>query len=155
MAGLGKLAGLKGVAHSAIAVGKDAVTLRREKLLAGLRVQLEAAKSEQQGLTLMQTRMRRVKNASGVTETVAVQRPASRWFFSDVRGKWYLQVRYGNRRLAVVDGKDTIEVGPKEGLMAVIETITEAVIAGELDKAMKDAAGPRARKAEISIKTAP
>lgn len=148
MAGTSKLAGLKGVAFGALAVGRDEVSLRRQKLLTGLRTQLAAAKQAQQGQRLMVTRMRKIKNAAGIVETVAVQRPVKPWFFSDIRGKWYLQIRYGNRPLPIAEGKDTIEVGSQGALAGVIETVTEAVLAGELDKLMQESALNRQRKAK-------
>jgi hypothetical protein len=129
-------------------------TVRREKLLQALAQQVEAAESEIQGVTLMATRMKRIKNAeTGLTELVPVKRPVPRWFFSDVRGNWYLQVRYGTRRLPLVDGRDTVEVGSKASLVAVLETITQAVRAGELDKAMREVRGPKGRKTLTLAKT--
>ncbi len=51
--------------------------------------------------------------------------------------------RYGNKPIAVVDNKSTIEVGPMDKLPKVIDMVIEAVSAGELDKVLKAALGER------------
>jgi hypothetical protein len=45
-----------------------------------------------------------------------------------------LDVRYGNKRIELAPKKPTIEVGETDNLVPALETIKEAVIAGELDK---------------------
>ncbi len=54
-----------------------------------------------------------------------------------------LELRYGNKPIAVVDNKSTIEVGPMDKLPKVIDLVIEAVSAGELDKVLKAALGER------------
>ena len=55
-----------------------------------------------------------------------------------------LDVRYGNKRIELTPRKPTIEVGETENLIPTLETIKEAVIAGELDKQL--AAAKQRRK---------
>ncbi len=43
-------------------------------------------------------------------------------------------MRYGNKRIELAPKKPTIEVGETDNLVPTLETIKEAVIAGELDK---------------------
>ena len=45
-----------------------------------------------------------------------------------------LDVRYGNKRIELAPKKPTIELGDTENLVPTLETIKEAVIAGELDR---------------------
>ncbi len=43
-------------------------------------------------------------------------------------------MRYGNKRIELAPKKPTIEVGDTDNLIPTLETVKEAVIAGELDK---------------------
>jgi len=130
-----KLAQLKLVAGTGIDKGKDVQAQRRLKLLGKLRQQFDAAKAEQDGVAYTVARTRRLKDKeTGAVQLVTVQRPIPKFYFADARGKWYFELRYGSKRLAVVDGKDTIEVGEKKNLLPVIETLIEAVEQGELDE---------------------
>ena len=60
-----------------------------------------------------------------------------------------LDVRYGNRRLELKPGKPTIEVGSADNLLPTLETIKEAVIAGELDKQLAAAKSRRRREKNV------
>ena len=55
-----------------------------------------------------------------------------RWYF-DFNGTVYLEIRYGNRPLELAKGKSAVEVGEKEKLPEIIDTIIAATKAGELD----------------------
>ena len=54
-----------------------------------------------------------------------------------------LDVRYGNRRLEIKPKKSAIEVGEAENLVPTLETLRQAVNAGELDKLLKEAKSSR------------
>ena len=54
-----------------------------------------------------------------------------------------LEVRYGNRRLELKPKKSTIEVGEVKNLMPTLETLRDAVNAGELDKLLREAKSSR------------
>lgn len=133
-----KLTQLKLVSGASIDKSKDVLTERRQKLLGKLRQQFEAAKADQEGVTYAVTRTRRVKDKeTGAVQFATVQRPIPKFYFADARGKWYFGLRYGSKRLAVADGKDTIEVGEKKELLPVIATLIEAVEQGELDEQLR------------------
>jgi hypothetical protein len=69
-----------------------------------------------------------------------------RWFWHNLEGKWFVELRYGNRPLSI-DGRNTaIEVGPKEKLPEVIQTLIEATKKGELDNVLKAAQQALQRK---------
>ncbi len=55
-----------------------------------------------------------------------------------------LTLRYGNRPLAITGDKSTIEIGTLDKLPKIIDTIIEAVKAGELDKQL-NAVSPHRR----------
>ncbi len=63
--------------------------------------------------------------------------------WKDEQGNYMLEVRYGNRRLELKPKKSTIEVGEADNLMPTLETLREAVNAGELDKLLKEAKSSR------------
>jgi hypothetical protein len=133
-----KLAQLKLVAGTGIDKGKDVQAQRRLKLIGKLRQQLDAAKAEQDGIAFTVARTRRLKDKeTGTLQLVTVQRPVPKFYFADARGKWYFQLRYGSKRLVVLDGKDTVEVGEKKDLLPVIATLIEAVEQGELDEQLR------------------
>ena len=52
----------------------------------------------------------------------------------------------GAKALAIADGKSTIEIGTLDKLPKIIETIIEAVKAGELDKQLNAAMAERRLK---------
>ncbi len=54
-----------------------------------------------------------------------------------------LELRYGNKPIAIADNKGTFEVGAMDKLPKVIDMVIEAVSAGELDKVLKAALGER------------
>ncbi len=66
-----------------------------------------------------------------------------RSFTKDETDTVLLELRYGNKPIAVVDNKSTIEVGAMDKLPKVIDMVIEAVSAGELDKVLKAALGER------------
>ncbi len=67
----------------------------------------------------------------------------SRCRWKDETDAVLLELRYGNKPIAVVDNKSTIEVGAMDKLPKVIDMVIEAVSAGELDKVLKAALGER------------
>lgn len=145
-----KLAQLKLVSSASIDKSKDVLAERRHKLLGKLRQQFDAVKADQEGVTYTVKRTRRVKDKeTGAVQFVAVQRPIPKFYFADARGKWYFGLRYGSKRLAVADGKDTIEVGEKKELLPVIATLIEAVEQGELDEQLRSVGkGPKRVRTE-------
>ena len=69
-----------------------------------------------------------------------------RWWWKDEKGGLMLDVRYGNKRIDLAPKKHTIEVGETDKLIPTLETIKEAVIAGELDKQLVAAKQRRKRQ---------
>ena len=116
----------------------------RGKMLKVLGLQIEAAKANLNGETFIRRAMRWVddpETGERVRKEVPVRfRP---WFWKDEQGNYMLEVRYGNRRLELKPKKSTIEVGEAEKLIPTLETLREAVNAGELDKLLKEAKSSR------------
>ncbi len=69
------------------------------------------------------------------TEVPKIIKP---WYWQ-ADGMWYLECRYGNRRLKINDGMSIIKVGKLDNLVSVIGILLSAVEAGELDGQLKAA----------------
>ncbi len=116
----------------------------RHKLIDRLKEQRELAEADLKGEQLVRTRYKSVKDEeTGETKRVQVPRLMRRWWWKDETDAVLLELRYGNKPIAVVDNKSTIEVGAMDKLPKVIDMVIEAVSAGELDKVLKAALGER------------
>ena len=116
----------------------------RGKMLETLDLQIKAAKAMLNGETFIRRAMRWVddpETGERVRKEVPVRyRP---WFWKDEQGNHMLEVRYGNRRLELKPKKSTVEVGEAKNLIPTLETLRDAVNAGELDKLLKEAKSSR------------
>ena len=130
MAELGKL---KLVAFT----GPQAATpqqLRRNKLIGRLREQIALAQARAQGLTHYGTRPRTVRNdETGERRTVSSPKRVKQWWYRGAGGRITVTVLYGSRMFELAKGKSGIEIANSEQLVATLETISQAVAAGELD----------------------
>jgi hypothetical protein len=75
------------------------------------------------------------------------ERRLHKWYWRNGDGNWLLELRYGNRPLKLNGDSTAVLVGKLEQLTSVIETLIEAVTAGELDKAL--AAAKKERMATL------
>ena len=111
----------------------DPVQHRRNKLSAKVIEQLQYARALDAGEVYAPTRIKTVTNTEG--ERVQVNQPKriKPWWFTS-GDKVLLQVRYGAKQLSL-NGKNAncIEVANVGALMAALETVNTAVLAGELD----------------------
>jgi hypothetical protein len=125
---------------------KNATTedMLRAKLVERLGEQLELANAEATGKSVVKTRSIFVTNEEGERVTKDVERRLRKWFWRNADGIYFIELRYGGKALKL-DGKNTaVEAGTVEGLAKVIATLTEAVKAGEMDKALVAAKKERA-----------
>ena len=121
--------------------------LLRSKLIARLLEQKELVEADLKGEQLTKTRFKFITDSeTGESKRVEVQKQLRRWWWKDEDGQVNLTLRYGNRPLAIANGKSTIEIGTLDKLPRVIETIIEAVKAGELDKQLNAAMAERRLK---------
>jgi hypothetical protein len=109
-------------------------TLRkREKLLTKLNQQLAMAKSHVAGETYTVYKEKWQKNTeTGQQEKIQIPKKVSPWYYLR-NNQYFFEVRYGNKPLELSKGNHAIEVGEQENLIPTIETVIEAVVAGELD----------------------
>ena len=55
--------------------------------------------------------------------------------------RWRLALRYGAKPIEIAKCKNAIEVGSMVELLAALEAVKEAVVAGELDRQIEQASG--------------
>ncbi|MFC0117783.1 DUF6641 family protein [Pseudoalteromonas xiamenensis] len=109
---------------------------RRDKLINRLQIQLEMATALVNGESYTCYKEKWQKNEeTGQQEKVKVAKKVSPWFYAK-GGKYYLEVRYANKPLELSKGHHAIEVGDKEHLPMVIQTVIDATNKWELDKAI-------------------
>ena len=110
---------------------------RRDKLINRLQIQLEMATALVNGESYTCYKEKWQKNEeTGQQEKVKIAKKVSPWFYAK-GGKYYLEVRYANKPLELSKGNHAIEVGDKENLPTVIQTVIDATANGELDKALE------------------
>ncbi len=110
---------------------------RRAKMLESIELQIKAAEAEVEGKIYMLVKQKYVTDtATGERVKREVKVPVKPWWWSDVSGTVYLTPRYGNRKLELTKGNQSIEVGVKGKLASALKTLAEAVKKGELDAAM-------------------
>ena len=119
----------------------------RNKLITRLLEQRELVEADLKGEQLFKTRFKFVTDSeTGETKRVEVQKQLRRWWWKDEDGQVMLTLRYGNKPLAIADGKSTLEIGTMDKLPKIVDTIIEAVKAGELDKPLNAAMAERRLK---------
>jgi hypothetical protein len=111
-----------------------AIQLRRNKLSNKLWEQIQLAKSQISGQPFVVTRFRSVKDRdTGLRKHVEMPKRIRPWWFVTENGKVCVSIRYGSWTLELAKGKPSVEVASANELVAVLETIKQAVEAGELD----------------------
>ncbi|OEZ55671.1 DUF6641 family protein [Duganella sp. HH105] len=116
----------------------DPIVARREKLLTRLQEQREIALCFVDGKVYTAPDKQRVKiNAeTGEKTTESTPKRVKAWF-SGSADNIVLEVRYGNVPIELAPGKTAVEVGKIARLIPTIETVIEAVKAGEVDELLK------------------
>ena len=129
----------------------DPVQRAREKMIATLAEQKQMAEAKVAGQVFAPTHMVHRKSAEGQrVEVEALKRVRQGWFI-DGNGKVFFAIRYAGKPIEFAKDKNAIEAGELSALPKIIETLIEAVRAGELDAQLTAAAAERGkllRKAE-------
>ena len=120
----------------------------RRRMIAHLSEQLEMAKALVEGRIYSATRSIKQKDENGATVTIERAKRLRPAYWHDLGGRWFLELRYANAVLVLGKDQTAIEVGTKDRLVPTIETVIEAVKAGELDQAMQAALATRRKKSE-------
>ena len=119
-------------------------TRARTKLLDALEVQIKAAEAEQRGEIYTVPKTNYVTDTTtGVRSKREVQVPVKPWWWKDMAGSTFIQLKYGTKKLEIAPGKFSIEAGSGEKLTTTLNIVMEAVRGGELDDALMNARGGR------------
>jgi hypothetical protein len=117
-----------------------AIQLRRNKLSNKLWEQIQLAKSQITGQPFVVTRFRSVKDPeSGLRKQIEMPKRIRPWWFVTESGKVCVSIRYGSWTLELAKGKPSVEVASASDLVIALETIKQAVEAGELDAQIETA----------------
>ena len=112
-----------------------AIQLRRNKLSNKLWEQ-----SQITGQPFVVTRFRSVKDPeSGLRKQIEMPKRIRPWWFVTESGKVCVSIRYGSWTLELAKGKPSVEVASANDLVIALETIKQAVEAGELDAQIETA----------------
>ena len=122
---------------------------RRDKLSVKLIEQMHMAQAELKGSVY--ERMKSVWSTDQNGDRQNVQRAAKlrKWYAKEVSGVVILRVFYGARPLELAKGKSAVEVESLEKLPAVLDTLAQAVKAGELDTEIATVAKERVPKKKV------
>ena len=113
---------------------------KRRKLSSKLWEQIQLAKSQISGQAFVVTKYRSVKDAeTGLRKQVELPKRIKPWWFVSDTGKVCFSVRYGSWTIELAKGKPSVEVASAEDLVKALETVKQAVEAGELDTEIEKA----------------
>lgn len=126
-----------------VRVAVDPVQRAREKMIAALAEQKQMAEAKVAGQAFTPTHIVRKKNAEGVRVEVETAKRVRQGWFSDGNGKLFFAIRYAGKLIEFAKDKNAIEAGDLSALPKVIDTLVEAVRAGELDVQLAAAAAER------------
>jgi hypothetical protein len=127
---------------SAQAERKSPITERRNRLTGKIADQIAFAKAQTSGGIYAAKRVKFVQDSeSGERKQVEIATRVKQWWWSAANGKVLLALRYGAKPIEIAKGKNAIEVGGMADLVAALEAVKEAVVAGELDAQIEQASG--------------
>jgi hypothetical protein len=128
----------------------SAVVFRRTKMATRIGEQIALATAQQQGETYTPTRVRLVRDrTTGMRTAVTTHKRVKQWWFVADDGTLALSLRYGNKTLEIARGKWAVQVANTTELVTTLETLRDAVNAGELD-AQIDAAAQSLRSGFVA-----
>ena len=116
------------------------IELRRRKLSTKLWEQIQLAKSQIDGTPFVVMKFRSlVDRETGLRKQVELPKRIKPWWFVSDTGKVCFSVRYGSWTIELAKGKPSVEVASAEDLVKALETVKQAVEAGELDTEIEKA----------------
>lgn len=112
---------------------KPPILGKRMKLIDRLEEQLAMAKAMLDKAPFEAFREKSVKDPeTGERKTIRKRRSVRPWYY-DSNEHYYIEIKVGLKAIELEKGKTAIDVGPKEQLPDVINTIIKAVEKGEID----------------------
>jgi hypothetical protein len=124
----------------------DPAQRARDKMIAALAEQKKMAEAKIAGQHFAPTHIVRRKNAEGQRVEVETLKRVRQGWFADASGKTFFGIRYAGKPIEFAKDKNAIEVGELAAVPGVIDTLIEAVRAGELDTQLTTAAAQRGQQ---------
>lgn len=121
----------------------DPVERARNKVIAALAEQKAMVEAKIAGLHYAPTHMVWRKNAEGQRVQVETPKRLRAGWFMDASRQIFFGLRYAGKPIEFAKDKNAIAVGELAALPVIIDTLTEAVRAGELDTQLGTAAAER------------
>lgn len=110
------------------------IVLRRNKLSSKLWEQIQLAKSQLDNKPFVVMKYKKVVDReTGLRKQVEVPKRIKPWWYIADTGKVCVSVKYGSWTIELAKGKPSVEVSSGEDLVKALESIKQAVEAGELD----------------------
>jgi len=131
------------------AEARDPVVMRRDKLILALYEQRSVVDAALRGEDFTVERSKWMNNSDGHRVLVKTRRRVRPWFFEH-DGGWYVQCRYGARVIAADGTNNAVFVKSLKDVGTVIEVLSAAVKAGELDGVIAAAADRKSSKGEAA-----
>ncbi|MEP1207825.1 MAG: hypothetical protein ABJM29_13030 [Rhizobiaceae bacterium] len=107
---------------------------KRIKLLGKLDQQIQAAQAEARDEEFVEEIRRWVNDdETGQRKPISFDRPVRKWWWQNQHGVWMISLRDGNRIVPLGKNQSSVEVGSIDQMVQTLETLRDAVAAGELD----------------------
>lgn len=126
-----------------VRTSNDPVERARNKVIAALAEQKAMAEAKIAGQHYAPTHMVWRKNEAGERVQVETPKRLRAGWFTDASGQTFFALRYAAKPIEFAKDKNAIAVGQLSALPTIIDTLTEAVRAGELDEQLAKAAAER------------
>ena len=121
---------------------KNVASVRRNKLTGALTKQIAAAKAAANGDVYTAKRVKFVLDSeSGERKQVEFATRVKQWWWAGAGGKINVAVFYGVKAIELKKGCNAIEVSNMGELVAALEAVRDAVIAGDLDAQIEQTSG--------------
>ncbi|RDE08569.1 DUF6641 family protein [Pelagibacterium lacus] len=121
----------------------DPVERARNKVIAALSEQKAMAEAKLAGQNYAPTHVVWRKNDEGQRVQVETPKRLRAGWFVDASGQIFFALKYAAKPIEFAKDKNAIAVGELSALPAILDTLTEAVRAGELDAQLAAAAAER------------
>jgi len=137
------LKSLKLTTAQPVRTSNDPVERARNKVIAALVEQKAMAEAKLAGQHYAPTHMVWRKNPQGQRVQVETPKRLRAGWFVDASGQTFFGLRYAGKPIEFAKDKNAIAVGELSALPAILDTLSEAVRAGELDSQLAAAAAER------------
>ena len=126
-----------------VRTSNDPVERARNKVIAALAEQKAMAEAQLAGQHYVPTHMVWRKNEDGQRVQVETPKRLRAGWFVDASGQTFFGLRYAGKPIEFAKDKNAVAVGELTALPSILDTLTDAVRAGELDAQLAAAAAER------------